>query len=652
MNYRVLLINLSKKRWEIKDFDFSGWVEAGIYFHFDEFKSCLYPVFSEKNVIFLGRGPFSGSALFGTNRCGFVFRSPLSKILHFSEMGAFGIYLGSSGLDGILLYGKSRKPSILRVVYKDTLEVEFLELSKKELYSIYRKYRNEEGTYALSLWIYERFREDFKKFKRIRSLVVGPASWKTLFGCVASIGVSREGEIVYGMEDFAGRGGPGSVLAQAHNVAGILVGGNLSLKSKIKELENLQEFNSFFKSKIGEDYLSFVKDCTKKYRFDTKLGAGGTFGCNYPQYRDWLPAFGYNHIYLKKPFREKLYRIIYENFWLPFKKEVFEERKNWKTCGEPCPVACKKVFKDHKVDYEPFHAAGPLIGIYTVEDSAEVVKKIDALGFDAIEAGHLISWTFDLITKGLLLPEEVGLPHPPNFNPLSLNPEKWRRNKEFAIKILEGLINGKKEFLKVLAKEGIRKTGFVFSQNHKDRVEKLGLTFNDLAIYQPYGEDGYMTPNLYWTLGFLVPIFVTGKYWTEYSILFLEPEEFAEVVFERCYKEFALSNAGICRFHRKAIECILEILYEWAGVKNFEEKFKNLYRKIIFYAIKAFYGPKPLETQKSFELFFSLIDELEIKKMKDKCLRKGIKEVYRDWYLRFVDSFLNFFNMGERDEGK
>ena len=59
------------------------------------------------------------------------------------------------------------------------------------------------------------------------------------------------------------------------------------------------------------------------------------------------------------------------------------------SCGEPCPLSCKKIYHEHKKDYEPYEAMGPNSGIFDQRAAEEAVKEVEVMGFDAIEFGNV-----------------------------------------------------------------------------------------------------------------------------------------------------------------------------------------------------------------------------------------------------------------------
>ncbi|MDF2953160.1 MAG: Aldehyde:ferredoxin oxidoreductase [Thermodesulfobacterium sp.] len=645
-SYKVLFIDVGTLKWEIREYKIPphlGPVDIGIKIHLEEVESWKYDVFSPQNVLFLGTGPFAGSKIFGTHRLVAVFRSSESLGLHVSEAGGAGYKFIGSGINGFAILGKSEIPLLIFVEGREKTNVRFEKISMDNLNRVYESYENYFGAYALTKWLLDIY-SDFFVNNNARAVVVGPGAWQTRFGSLVSIDVNPQlKNLIIGSEDFAGRGGAGSVLAQAHNVAGIIAGGKI--KPKLPEIfTNIKNFNEYFKKITGREFFNAVNMATIKYRLDPKTGVGGTFGSNYPYYKEWLPTFCYNSIYLKKEIRRKISDIILKNYWGPFKEETFVKTRSWKTCGEPCSVACKKIWKRKKVDYEPFQGVGPLIGVFDLKEVSKIVDIIDNAGLDAITTGHIVAFLLEAVNKGLLTCEEVGISTHPNLDPLTLNPEKWHINGVLAVEIIQNLLNKRTQVLKDIAEKGLRKAIKKLDEKYETRIEKVGMSFKDIALYQPYGEEGYMTPNFYWTLGFFVPIFVSGKYWTEYRLTFTEPEEFVKLVYERAIKELAISNAGFCRFHRGWAENLLDRFYEKLGIEGFEDKIKNIYKNIAIYNIKAGAIPKPLEGEKAIDIFSTLAEELQVQRWAMK-FSKNKRRAYQEWFDRFFLTYIYYLGL-------
>ncbi len=58
------------------------------------------------------------------------------------------------------------------------------------------------------------------------------------------------------------------------------------------------DIDKIFIQKLGKTYIQVLNEKTIKYRFDPQLGTGGTFGVNYVHYRELIPMFNFQSIYL------------------------------------------------------------------------------------------------------------------------------------------------------------------------------------------------------------------------------------------------------------------------------------------------------------------------------------------------------------------
>ncbi|MCS7111803.1 MAG: hypothetical protein N3E36_07265 [Sulfolobales archaeon] len=633
LDYKVLRIDVGTGKWVVESYRASevlGPIDAGITIH-EKLQSWSKDVFDPSNAVVIGSGLFAGSKLFGTHRLVAVFRSPETKGLHVSAMGGAAYRFIGCGVNAISIEGRSEKPAIIivRGGSQGIEGVEIIHIQYEELEKVYSGYKGKIGAYALIEYILDTYRDVLSALKA-RPIVVGPASWRTIYGALISIDINfSKMSITEGSEDFAARGGVGSVLAQAHNVAAIIAGGNYKpqLPATFTDATKLY---SFLATLLGKDYASSVNEATVKYRFDPKIGSGGTFGVNYPHYRELLPLFNYNSIYLTKLIRKKIVDLLLENFWKPFKVEI-SNPKTWTTCGEPCPAACKKVWLGKKTDYEPFNGLGPMIGVMKLELAAKLVDLADQLGFDAITIGHVVAWLLEAVYRGLLTPEEIALDRKPVLDPMLMNVDEWSKNAELAEKILWNLVNGSSNVLKTVAVKGIRAASKYLDEVYIERVKRIGVRFEDIVVYQPYGDDGYMTPNYYWTPGLLLPIPITGKYWTNYTSTFTEPEEFAKTVVVRIMKEYGIENAGFCRFHRGWSEKILGKLYGLLGIEvDVDNHSKEMYKRIAVYNIKAGAKPKLIEGARAKDVIVTLAYEFNVTEW-GKKFSENYDETLKEW---------------------
>ena len=615
MENKVAFIDVGKDELRVEgveDPEIVGPVDWGLRCHLKLYESYRYPPYDGRNVLCVGMGKLAGSCIPGTHRLTLCFRSPLSDGFFFSTMGGAAYVFKNLGVDYLTIEGKSGRPKILAL--KGTgagIETKFRRIDLGDLMKIYEGYDDLEGVYALQKFVLDEFLEwyeDGGTHMDLRALSVGPAALNTNFGGIFSLAVKKDGGFDEGSEDWAARGGPGSVMFRAHGLAAIVFGGdNNWRKFKGGDLRNADNADKIFKESLGKSMMKITSDATVKYRYDESVGSGGTFGVNYFTLRDQTIMFNWGMVHLPKEKRLKLYEgLVERGYKAQFDREITErshlrpsvsfssgsrpivKAKVWKNCGEPCPGLCKKVRGTFKKDYEPYEANGPNCGIFDQRAAEFAVGAVDGLGFDAIEFGNVASWVFECIHRGLLEPGEIGLDGIPSFDPDSFKLGDSSGNARLLVKLAKAIAYGENEVARMVG-EGIRRAA-----KKLDKKFGGGGKFEDLAVFVARGEWGSMVPAMYWGPGNLMPILIPGKYYTYYHSEFREPEEFAEACFERAVKEMYSENTGVCRFHRSWGEKILPRLFEEGhGAKiNFDEHNKKILAGISEYNAKA--GVKPV----------------------------------------------------------
>ncbi|NJE26536.1 glyceraldehyde-3-phosphate:ferredoxin oxidoreductase [Thermococcus sp. MV5] len=597
MEFSVLKINLDGKNVEIEKFereDIYGIIDYALYLHDEVYRTYeLDDPYDPNNVMVFGKGPFAGSILPGTHRLVFVYKSPLYGGLFPSTMGGAAYQFQKVGIDFVVIEGKGEKPTVILLTNDgERLGVEFHEIELEKLIEIWRGYKEEEGVYAFTQYLIDNFADKFNGME-YRIACVGPASLNSNMGAVFSQTL-RKGERVVGSDDWAARGGTGSVLMRAHNVVAIIFGGKAKKKFPKEDIGSIKVTKQIVEGVHKKPMNEVISEKTVKYKYNPKLKTGGTFGGNYPAEGDFVPVLNWQMPYIPKEDRIKIHENIMKYYWEPFNKEAIET-KNWTNCGEPCPVVCKKFRKGHHVEYEPYEANGPLSGSIDIYASDISVHAVDAMGFDAISFGGTAAWVLELVYKGLLQPEEVGLSDRPDFDKdsLLLKPvEASEKNAKLVAELAHRVAFAETEVAKIIG-EGIRRAGEVFDEKFKDRLG-YGESFKDYGVYTPLGSNGEIVPTMYWAIGNYIPLPIQGRYWTFYQFgVFLEPEELANKIVASALYEYWYDNIGWCRFHRGWAKSVLKALFMEAYGKNveMEEHAKKMIRKLINFAKKAGYEP-------------------------------------------------------------
>ncbi len=638
MEFKVLYVDASKHSYyveKVNDPNLYGIIDLGLKIHMD-LKSYSVDPLDPANPLVLGIGPLAGGAVVGSHRIVAIFKSPISYGIHVSEMGGAGYSFFRTGLDAIAIVGRSQNPLIIDVFGdpQGNPKVSFSEISQEDLSKIFSGYGGLFGTKALTKYVVDRERDLIVKNKG-RVAVVGPGAYRTRFAGIFSYVLDDKANLTE-VSDSASRGGGGSVMAQAHNVVAISFGGEY--KRPNPNLSNVGKLNAIAQAAFKKPYSQALLEKTVKYRFDPSIKTGGTFGVNYPHYKELVPTLNYNHVYYSRGLRLEIHGKIMDSYWKPFEEQVFDGGKLTsasKNCGEPCPVVCKKIFNGVKIDYEPAHGLGPISGIIDIKRSAELVDLVDNLGLDAIEAGHFVGWIFDLITRGLLRPEEVGLDRQPIMDPQQLSVESSQVNAELAKRLLLNLVDeNPPKVLKLIGTLGLRAAAKAMDDIFKERVASVGLKFEDLLVYAPFGKEGYFTPNYYWSPGVLAPLYVLGKYWTDYSPAFREPEDYAQASLRRAIMEYAVANAGFCRFHRGWAEETLGRLYSdllGADLDVYKHGLET-YKLIAKYQSLSEATPVPWESKKVMDAIASLAAETGVTSWETAMYQR---DKMLEWWNRF-----------------
>ena len=228
MRFMTLNIDLDENRAEIRNFEregIFGVVDYALFLHSEIYKTYLYQAYNPRNVLVFGKGPFAGSILPGSHRLTFVFRSPLYGTLFPSTMGGAAYVFLKTGIDFVSIVGKAKLPSIIFIKGEGkNLSVGIHYIEEQKLKEIWKSYKKEEGVYAFTQFLIDNYKDFFKNCD-FRIACVGPASMHTNFGAIFSQAL-RGNRRIEGSEDWAARGGSGSVMLRSHNVAAIIFGGN------------------------------------------------------------------------------------------------------------------------------------------------------------------------------------------------------------------------------------------------------------------------------------------------------------------------------------------------------------------------------------------------------------------------------------------
>ncbi|MBU0979673.1 MAG: aldehyde ferredoxin oxidoreductase [Nanoarchaeota archaeon] len=524
----------------------------------------VYEIQRQKDAFCFGSGPLAGSIIPGTKRMIFCGFSPLWESFYISTMGGAADVFHATGLNYVSITGSRDNHSVMKLNSQSgKIKVDFVDVDPEP---IWNDYNGQKGTYALQQYCYDNYG---KEFKRCRILATGPAAMKTKAGAILSAPIVNDG--ISPVDCWAGRGGLGSKLLQDHKIVAVIYGGDFEDADEMTH--DKDEINRLFQEKYQKIMIAETVSTTKKYRFDPELGTGGTFGVNFLKLGSWMFSFNYSSIYFPDEKRKQIHEeFILKHYHKQFNEETID-KKQFKQCGENCPVVCKKMNNEFKKDYEPYESMGPNSGVFDQRGAEKLNRQADTMGFDAIQIGSVISWIMELLVKGMIKKEDFGLTKDPKFDADNFDVvNDSMHNAELGVEIIDMILFSDKG---AVFRDGIREAA-------KQLDKKLGIKSINLAAFIPHNKHGCMVPNQYWTPGMFSPMPIMGKYFEYYGAGFFPPRELGRKNVERMAKELYMDNTGMCRFHRGWAEEIIEKIVNdlFKMDLNYFEHHKRLARMI------------------------------------------------------------------------
>ncbi len=496
-----------------------------------------------------GGGPLAGSRIPGTRRLVLTGYSAVWEGFYVSSLGGGAYVSHRVGVDFVCLRGTAPADSALILNHRGgEIEVRLEPIDPDVIWS---SYVGPDGTrrmgfYALQQAVFDRYGGEYNG-DWVRVFAVGPAARHTREGIIGSNAV-RKGRITP-VDDWAGRGGLGSRLLQHHRVAACIFGGDW----EDPDLKNSKEIDGYFLDHFGDKTIRTDIALTTKYRYVPEFETGGTFGVNMRNADDALFSYNYSSVNQPASVRRKQHQeLILDHYLAQFNEQTIKP-KNFAHCGEPCPVACKKLHRHYKKDYEPYQALGPQVGIYDQRAAERINHMVDAMGYDAIQMGSMVSWIMELIHAGLIPPDDFGLPPADAFSfdfPGGDGDlvEESARNADYGIAIVDMILFSP-------AGEPFR-AGIKLAARWLDA--RYGIRSVDAAVFLPHGEEGAMVPNQYWVPGMFSPMPMMGKYYCYYGVDYVPPRDLGRKNVHRMVYELFSDNTGACRFHRKWVEVIAD----------------------------------------------------------------------------------------------
>ncbi len=465
VNQKVLFVDARTGYYRVGKYpvgDFFGPVDLGLH------------LAGRFNSLNLGVGLFAGSILPGSNRLVVTGFSPCWGGFYVSSMGGAGLVFDNLGINMLSIVGSAATPSVLVLnrEHGEEVDVSLMPIDLSRVWATGRL-----GVYALLDDVHARYTPRFSETPRI--LAIGPAAESTDFGGIVSVPIDGNGALTH-IDTWAGRGGFGTRLLRDHNIAAVIYGGTVV----DEDFRDRQVADEWFQVRFQKRLAAKDFEATTKYRFDPKLATGGTLGVNFSTLGGAMLSFNYRSIYMSEADRVALHRsLVVEHYLKQFNEETIATRQQH-TCGEPCAAVCKKMRGEFKKDYEPYETMGPQCGIFDQRAAEMLAHHADALGFDAISAGGVLSWLMECLHEGVLSPSDVGVETTPVFAPEAFRVvEDSTHNAQLGVAMLNAIVERR----------------FNLVNGPRRRARRLarvkGRKVLDLFVHTAFARKGWMVPN-------------------------------------------------------------------------------------------------------------------------------------------------------------
>ncbi|MBF0105144.1 MAG: aldehyde ferredoxin oxidoreductase family protein [Deltaproteobacteria bacterium] len=351
---KVLEVDLTKENFKVYQVTeeerrlYLGGKGLGIKLLYDRMKPKTDPL-GPDNIIAIMPGILMGTGAPCSGRYSSVTKSPLTNIFtHSSCGGPFGMQLKTAGWDGLLIKGKSKKPTYLVITETG---VEFKS--------------------AGHLWGKTTSETQKELGAKGAALVIGPAGENLV----------RYANIVSGHR-YLGRGGQGAVMGAKNLKAVLAIGGVYKIVPA-----RLEEFKKI--KKKATDYINsndFTANLYRSYGTSTNVNRCNAEGI--------LPVKNFT-----KGRSDDAHLISGE--------EVKAKHKTKHHTCRPCTILCGKKGgyqgKERVVpEYETVGLMGSNLEIFDTEALALWNELCGEMGMDTISAGGVLAWVMEATEKGLI----------------------------------------------------------------------------------------------------------------------------------------------------------------------------------------------------------------------------------------------------------
>jgi aldehyde:ferredoxin oxidoreductase len=309
---------------------------------------------SPANVFIIGTGALTGTGCPNSSRFNVTAKSPETNILGDANCGGFfGPKLRYSGVDRIIVTGKSGHPALLAVEDGEVTIRDARDYWGLDVHETQEALRRDHGP-------------------TIESLCIGPAGENQIrFACVMT-----------GVKNAAARGGLGAVMGSKNLKAVVAAGGD---GLDIADPDGLLELSRQLKDYLIESSVIKVLGRVGTpllYEVSNHLGAIRTRNSQDSSFENTLDA------------------------------EIVHEHVSKMISCHSCVVHCRhrNIYQGEGPEYTTIGLLGANLGIADTEKVIRLNNLVNQLGLDVSSTGGILSWAFELYERGIIDDSVSGEP--------------------------------------------------------------------------------------------------------------------------------------------------------------------------------------------------------------------------------------------------
>ncbi len=331
--------------------------------------------------------------------------------------------------------------------------------------------------------------------------------------------------------------------------------------------------------------------------------------------REWLTCFSHRSVYFPRGAREETYEFLVARSLLTQMEVSGRSTELRAECGRACSGPCQAPGREYRRSDEALLSLGPHLGVFDLDAVDALLRFVDVLGVDPLEAAGSVAWLMECLASAWLEPAQLGVYQRPRWDPDDFDPQPdSEHNAALAGTLLEGLY--------LNCSRALRGLGDLRAA-HRD----FGPRAADAAVFLAAGRSGWSCPPPVWVPDLLLPLALPLRALLHDRYEYLPPLELGKRAGSWLCAELALLDLGICPEQRSwALGAGLnELLREQGVAGSWRERYRPLAARL-----QRQLAPRPFPTLRSQDMLARYLVQAQVSLAPDAELDRWVARVFRD----------------------